>query len=362
MLLSGCNGNGTHTPDVPTPKADFSFAETILFAGSTVQFENTSTNVTDKTTYLWDFGDGGTSANKNATHIFENAGVYKVTLMVKNGTQERKKAKEISISLREVTSRESLRTKLPNLGNKILVCAHRASHANAPENSLKAIQHSIDNKIAFVEVDIRQTKDGKFVLMHDETIDHTTNGNGKVKDKTLEELKKLNLEHNGILTSEKIPTLEEVLELSRGKIYLDLDVKVENLVAIFNIVKMYGMVEQTMFTVNKISLAKSLVSADNRAIVMPIIDTQAEFDTYTNASLNLVVLHYSKSSFVKTLIDQAHDKKIQVFRLVYVNSSTTPDSDNYQQIDNLIKLGGNIIQTDYPNEVKTHLRNNNLNE
>ncbi|MDT7828799.1 glycerophosphodiester phosphodiesterase family protein [Pricia sp. S334] len=64
----------------------------------------------------------------------------------------------------------------------IMVAAHRAAHQRHPENSLAAVQESIRLGIDIIEIDLRMSKDGKFVLMHDSTVDRTTNGTGSVSD------------------------------------------------------------------------------------------------------------------------------------------------------------------------------------
>ena len=66
----------------------------------------------------------------------------------------------------------------------VLVCAHRAFHKNAPENSSKSIQEAIEAHIDIAEIDIRTTKDIVLVLMHDDYIDRTTTGKGLLKDYT----------------------------------------------------------------------------------------------------------------------------------------------------------------------------------
>ena len=79
---------------------------------------------------------------------------------------------------------------------------------------------------SFFEIDPRLTKDGVIVLMHDETIDRTTTGKGKVSDYTYAELQQFNLvDRNGNVTAFKIPTLKECLEWSKGKTILNLDIK-----------------------------------------------------------------------------------------------------------------------------------------
>ncbi len=111
-----------------------------------------------------------------------------------------------------------------SINDQIIVIAHRGIWHNAPENSLQAIQYSIEMGVDMVEIDIRVTKDGELVLMHDLSINRTTTGKGYVKDWTLEQLKTLNLvDGSGSVTVHKIPTLEEALLLSKDKILVNLD-------------------------------------------------------------------------------------------------------------------------------------------
>ena len=120
---------------------------------------------------------------------------------------------------------EKLIANLENSRNKeVIVVAHRGDWRNAPENSLPAIQLCIEMGVDMVEIDVRETKDGYLVLMHDETIDRTTNGSGFVNQWALDSLKALNLkDKSGVLTEHKIPTLEEALLLSKNKILINLD-------------------------------------------------------------------------------------------------------------------------------------------
>ena len=75
-----------------------------------------------------------------------------------------------------------------------------------------------------VEIDIHKTKDNQFIIMHDATVDRTTNGKGKISDMTLDEIKKLKLRSgHGVVTRHSVPTLEEVLNLVKGKILVNID-------------------------------------------------------------------------------------------------------------------------------------------
>lgn len=113
---------------------------------------------------------------------------------------------------------------LKNPDGKAMVSAHRGDWRNAPENSLQGITNCINMGIDIIEVDVRKTKDGHFILMHDKTLDRTTSGKGKVSSWTLDSLKTLFL-RDGIstITEHKIPTLLEALELSQNRVLLYLD-------------------------------------------------------------------------------------------------------------------------------------------
>lgn len=106
----------------------------------------------------------------------------------------------------------------------VLVAAHRGDWIYAPENSIASLQHDIDWGVEIIETDVRATRDGHVVIMHDPTLDRTTYGHGRIVDVTLDEIKKLSLKSNfGTRTQMKVPTLEEYIELAKGKVLLYLD-------------------------------------------------------------------------------------------------------------------------------------------
>ena len=92
-----------------------------------------------------------------------------------------------------------------------LPIAHRGYHDTYPENTLSAFQAAIDAGCLAVETDLRLSKDGEIVLMHDSTIDRTTNGSGNVSGYTLAQLKAFRVDYIGDGT-ETIPTFQEALE------------------------------------------------------------------------------------------------------------------------------------------------------
>jgi len=74
-----------------------------------------------------------------------------------------------------------------------MVVAHRVDWLNVPENSIPAIQNCIEKGIDIVEIDVRKTKDGQLILMHDKTVNRTTDGNGVITEMTFADIRKLHL-------------------------------------------------------------------------------------------------------------------------------------------------------------------------
>ena len=132
--------------------------------------------------------------------------------------------------------------------NHVLVAAHRGDWRNAPENSLPAIQNCIDMGLDMVEVDVGKTLDGELVLMHDSTVDRTTNGSGSVSGMTLDQIKVLCLRtDDGTLTNLQVPTLSEAMIVARGKIMVNLDKAYSIMAECVDILVDTGTLEQAVF-------------------------------------------------------------------------------------------------------------------
>jgi glycerophosphoryl diester phosphodiesterase len=100
------------------------------------------------------------------------------------------------------------------------IMGHRGAPADEPENTLRSFSRALAMGVAAVELDVQLTKDGRLAVIHDETLDRTTNGRGLVQDFTLAELKRLDAGQG-----EPIPSLEEVYELVHGKAHLVVELK-----------------------------------------------------------------------------------------------------------------------------------------
>lgn len=113
----------------------------------------------------------------------------------------------------------------------VMVIAHRGFSGEAPENTLAAFKKAIEVGSDMMELDVHFSKDGQVVVIHDDTLERTTNGRGKVADHTLQELKKLDAGSwfESPFSGEQIPTLKEVLQLAQGNILVNIEIKNEYL-------------------------------------------------------------------------------------------------------------------------------------
>ncbi|QDU46632.1 Glycerophosphoryl diester phosphodiesterase [Symmachiella dynata] len=107
------------------------------------------------------------------------------------------------------------------------ICAHRGASNTHPENTLAAFREAIRLGAQMIEFDVALTKDGQLVLMHDPKLDRTTDGSGPVGDYTMAELKKLDAGSwkSAEFAGERIPTLDEALEVMPENIWLNVHLK-----------------------------------------------------------------------------------------------------------------------------------------
>ncbi len=108
------------------------------------------------------------------------------------------------------------------------IVGHRGFASDYPENTMVAFEHALPH-IDVLEIDLQLTKDNKLVVIHDDTLDRTTNGTGFVRDHTVKQLQELDAgkNHGDNFSGAKIPTLEQVLKWARGKVRLAIELKAQ---------------------------------------------------------------------------------------------------------------------------------------
>lgn len=262
----------------------------------------------------------------------------------------------------------------------VLVIAHRGDWRNAPENSIKAIENAIEMGVDIVEIDVQKTKDGQLIIMHDETVDRTTNGKGPIKNYTLDSLKKLFLKNGlGRLTKHQIPTLEEALLTVKGKILVNLDKSYEHLREVYPILLKTGTIKQALFKSYFLTAAK--VKSDYGSLIdsllfMPLINIDKPDnamgdinDFQTQLKPIAFELNFKKEASMLSsnaaIIKKAGSK-------VWINSlwaSQNGGHDDDLAVDDkqpeqawgwIIKQGANMIQTDRPQQLLNYLRSKKL--
>ena len=112
-------------------------------------------------------------------------------------------------------------------GAPVLRVGHRGARAHAPENTMSSFALGAAMGIDAVETDVQLSRDGEVVLIHDHTVDRTTNGHGFVRDMTLEELKVLDAgsRHDPKYAGERIPTLSELLGWAKDRVAVAIEIK-----------------------------------------------------------------------------------------------------------------------------------------
>src|SRR5262245_33537200 len=175
------------------------------------------------------------------------------------------------------------------------VIAHRGSMSDRPENTLASLKRAIEVKAHVSEVDVRTTKDGSLVCMHDADVSRTTDGKGKVNDLTLKEVQKLDAGSwfDKKYAGERVPTLRQALETAKGKIDLMLDL-VESVDAylrkIAAEVKEHGDPKRTVLGIRSVAQAKLMKELLPDAKQIGLVPTTESIEAFAEAGVPVVRL------------------------------------------------------------------------
>jgi len=125
-----------------------------------------------------------------------------------------------------------------------MIIGHRGAAGHEPENTLRSFRKAIEIGVDWIELDVRRTADGQLVVIHDDTVDRTTNGHGRVQDMSLTEIKKLDAGKG-----ENVPTLQEVIDLAKGQVKMIVEIKEEGTeVEVFSAIEKNGLIEDTIIS------------------------------------------------------------------------------------------------------------------
>jgi glycerophosphoryl diester phosphodiesterase len=232
---------------------------------------------------------------------------------------------------------------------RVVVISHRGEHLHHPENTIPAFQEAIRVGADFFELDVRTTSDGKLVLMHDGSVDRTTNGHGEVAKMTFEEIRALDagVKMGPEFAGTRVPTFDEALDLARGKIGIYVDVKNASAKDLVEHINRHGMTENVVIYSGRIS--KEIQDLDPRLKIMPEA-RNAAFAQELVDTLHLKVLAFDANDFKPDVIAVAKKGKV----LIYVDR--LGPADNPEVWQQAIDMGANGIQTDHPEQLVKFLR------
>lgn len=254
----------------------------------------------------------------------------------------------------------------------VMIIAHRGDWRNAPENSLQAYQSCIDAGFDGIEIDVQMTKDSVIVMMHDKTIDRTTTGKGKVSDYTLAELKELYLRSPiGVVTRQKIPTLDEVLEMAKGKILIQVDKWQPVKEKVIEVAKQHGCMNQIILrgTKNSKQVIEEYGKFPEGLIYIPVLvckgdgDHEKLDDFMDNIKTSVISLSFKRDDF--PVINRAKEIKGRGFRIWYNSlwADFNGGHDDELAMDDpensygwLLQKGANIIFSDHPFLLDAYLK------
>lgn len=246
----------------------------------------------------------------------------------------------------------------------VLIAAHRGGYADdkgdrAPENSVANVAVAIRKGFDLYETDIQRTKDGVFVIVHDETLDRETTGQGRASDLTLLDLKALTKRYrDGSLSEEKVATLEELLLAGKDRIRFKADLKPGLDVHIDELARLLhrlGMVDQVYLRCSRkeaAAIEKALISGTPKIEVMVKVDTTEQVrDVAVRFSPKTIQINVEKDEILSPAKIEAIQTAVKLGLLVETHSYGDP-----AQREALIEAGVRMFHTAVPEETLSWLK------
>ena len=258
-------------------------------------------------------------------------------------------------------NKETFQTKLPQAfyswtEDRIpLVSAHRGGpYPGLPENAIATFAHIAEKTPAIIECDIAMTKDSVLVLMHDETLDRTTTGSGKISDLDWADLQALQMKDNeGKVTEHRIPTLKKTLEWGQGKVLFTLDVKRGvPFSKVVDLVQQTGSQWNAAIITYNANAAQEVYQLDSTLMISVGLGSKEAYEAHKA----LGIPDQNMIAFVGTREPEEahyqflHDKGITCILGVLGNLDRKAAAQGDELYANVVKRGADILATDRPVE------------
>jgi glycerophosphoryl diester phosphodiesterase len=229
------------------------------------------------------------------------------------------------------------------------VMVHRGSARQAPENTRSAIEFAVTDGLEWVEVDVRLTRDGRHILLHDDRLDATTDGTGPVKERDLDEIRKVDAGSwfAPRFAGERLLTLEECLKLAKGRINLYLDCKDVKPDLLVRQILEAGMAAQAIVFDRPDNLKRVRELSQGAVAIMPkwhpSMGTAAWVDDLRPTAVEIDATNVTPET-CKTF----HERGIRV------QANVLGQWDRPEYWDKVLAAGADWIQTDLPEELIAH--------
>jgi glycerophosphoryl diester phosphodiesterase len=259
-----------------------------------------------------------------------------------------------SIALAQAPSTYVPAKALEQPAKKIVVISHRGEHLHHPENTLAAFQAAIDAGADYFELDVRTTSDGKFVIMHDDTLDRMTNGTGKVHEHTFDEIRALDagVKFAPEFKGTKVPTLDEALDLAHGKINVYVDTKYAEPQQLVDTIVRHDMQDHVVIYGNPFFLYEVHKIRPTLKVMPEALSP--DIAKFLVRGMQLKVIAFDANDFKDPVIDVAKQASAQIF------VDRLGDADTPETWQKAIDAGADGIQTNLPAELHAYLRAHNM--
>jgi len=225
----------------------------------------------------------------------------------------------------------------------IYIVGHRGAAGVRPENTIEGFNYAIDLGVDYVECDIHLTSDNQLIVMHDLAVDRTTDGSGKIADLSFETIRSLDAG-----SGQQVPTLEEVLRTTRGKVHLLCELKGEGTeMAAIEAVCAHQMEQEVTFTSFHVERIQKVKRTDANLRIGAVFANPSEDDIKFAKDIGAGGIGTQFRNICFRIIEQAHKVELDI-------RAWNPDTLDDQLA--MIGLGVDGVSTNRPDVLMEHIK------
>ncbi len=306
--------------------------------------------------------------------VFATAGVFSAQALAQSGAEDGALEAGVNANKVLINSFHDLQKYFKYSPDRdIVISGHRGGMMPGyPENCVESCEKTLSMMPTFFEVDFSFTKDSVMVLMHDLTVDRTTNGKGKVEDYTFDEIQKLNLvDRAGNVTPYRIPTLKSILEWGKDKVVFNFDNKYINTKGVSPEVKKasldyyirqlspggdWSMYHNIMLSVRSIDEALYYWNNGVRDVMFCVeISSEEHFEAYDKCPIPwdhiMAYVRLAVNPELQDVYKKLHDRGVMIMTSITGSSDKVKNpKDRRVAYERELLAEPDIIETDYPSE------------